>query len=340
MRDLRDILSAFDRVSREGGRGVLASVVGVEGSTYRRPGARLLVLPGPGDRDHEMIGLISGGCLEGDLLERALAVRADGEPRLVRYDSTSDDDIVWGLGLGCAGVVEILLECVDRDQPGPLPFLASCLRERSSGVLATALRSDRGVHLGTRWRLTPDGRFESDAAGRELATWLEPALRASVRTTRVRHAGTDILIERVQPAPRLLVCGAGPDARPLVRMAAELGWTTLVTDGRPAYARADRFPDADSVVLCEAERAAETVAVDCDTYAVIMTHHYGHDRALLRWLLPSPARYIGVLGPKQRSDDLLRDLRDAGIQLTDEERERVFAPPNSSMVRCTERSAS
>ncbi len=128
MRELREILREWRRLEVEGGVGVLASVVHAEGSTYRRPGARVLVLP-----DERTVGLLSGGCLEGDLLLRARLVRESGEPTLVRYDGTADD-VVWGLGLGCAGIVEVLLEPVDARRPGPLAWLESCLEARRRGA--------------------------------------------------------------------------------------------------------------------------------------------------------------------------------------------------------------
>ena len=134
MRELRNILGAFDQLVAAGDGAVLASVVAVNGSTYRRPGARTLILP-----DETTIGLVSGGCLEGDLTLRAREVRADGRPRLAHYDSTQESDIVWGLGLGCAGMVDVLLERVDSRHPGPLEWLRECLAARQPGVIVSAL---------------------------------------------------------------------------------------------------------------------------------------------------------------------------------------------------------
>lgn len=336
MRELRDVVAAW-RALPDGGSATLASVVHTAGSTYRRPGARLLVRP-----DDSVVGLVSGGCLEGDLVERAAAVRGSGGggPVLVRYDATREDDIVWGLGLGCAGVVEVLLERISRREPGPLAFLAACLEARAPGVLVTGLGG--AVAAGARATLAADGAFDpgpwadpGGALGRRAdapPALIEAARRAQAerRTRRVRlpvAAGSaDALVEFVPPAPRLLVFGAGPDAGPVVRLAFALGWAVEVVDGRRAFARPERFPEAAAVRLCEPEAVADEIAVDGDTLALVMTHHYLHDRAIVAALLRSPARYLGVLGPRRRTEDLLADLRRDGLAVEDEALERLFAP--------------
>jgi xanthine/CO dehydrogenase XdhC/CoxF family maturation factor len=319
MRELRDILGAFQMLRESGEAGVLASAVHTEGSTYRRSGARMLVLP-----DGQTMGLISGGCLEGDLLEHAAGVRESGEPRIVRYDMRPEEDIIWGLGLGCSGVVDVLLERVDAADAGPLDLLAECIRERKTGVLATALAGE--APLATHWTLHPDGRFGGPEAGAEE---IEGALRRAAEQDRdALLAGETgkILIEVIRPVPRLVVFGAGPDAVPVVRIASEIGWEVVVVDWRPAYARRESFREASAVVLCEAERVGECVEVDENSVALVMTHHYLHDRSLLRFLLPSAARFIGILGPKKRTEMLLGDLREEGLSPTTEQLERLHGP--------------
>ncbi|HEU4428576.1 MAG TPA: XdhC family protein [Myxococcota bacterium] len=318
MRELRDILDAYERLSEGGEAGVLASVVHVEGSTYRRTGARMLVLP-----DETLVGLISGGCLEGDLLEHARRVRATGAPELVKYDHRGEDDIVWGLGLGCAGAVDVWLERVDRAQPGPLAWLAAWSRARESGALATALS---GPRAGERRALGA----QSGLAGTLAHPAVDRALRECLASGDGRHfavpaLGGDVLIEVARAPLRLALFGAGPDAIPLARIARELGWDVVVMDHRAAYAVAERFAGAD-VRLAEVPRAVERAGVDARTHAVVMTHHYLHDRVILAALLATPAPYIAVLGPKQRTQDLLADLEKEGVEVGDEERARVFGP--------------
>lgn len=314
MRELGDILTAFESMAPSD-VGVLASVVSVAGSTYRRIGARLLVLP-----DDALLGLISGGCLEGDLLARAREVREDGAPRLIHYDATAEDDIVWGLGLGCAGVVDVLMEPVAPGRPGPLAWLAAWRRERETGVLATALAPGQ---LGRRWALHPDGRLEGAPSDEVRA-----ALREASSTGRSRRIATregDVTLEVARPPRRLLVFGAGPDARPVAHLAVELGWEVELVDHRPAHARADHFPGA-RVYLLPTEDAVAEVGVDRDTYVLVMSHHYLVDRALLCDLLPSQAPYVGLLGPRRRAEHLLADIERLGIGLTADQRERLHAP--------------
>jgi xanthine dehydrogenase accessory factor len=314
MRELGEILATFESMAA-GDAAVLASVVSASGSTYRRIGARLLVLP-----DDRMIGLISGGCLESDLLSRAGEVREAGEPRLVRYDATAEDDIVWGLGLGCAGIVDVLLEPVAPDRPGPLAWLAAWRRQRGIGVLATALSPGR---LGRRWALHPDGRVEG-APGDELRAALREA-RSSGGSRRLTTREGDVSVEVARPPRRLVVFGAGPDAAPVARLAVDLGLHVELVDHRPAYARAERFPGA-RVHLVPTEDAVSRVGVDRDTYVLVMTHHYLIDRALLSELLPSQTPYIGLLGPKQRAEDLLADVERLGVALSEEQRARLHGP--------------
>ncbi len=298
---MREIQPAFRALAARGETGVLASLVHAAGSTYRRPGARMLIRP-----DGSTLGLLSGGCLEGDLVEHAARVRAQDRPALVHYDATGEDDVIWGLGLGCAGLVDILLEPVDAARPGPLPWLEAWHADRTVGAIATDLRPERlgaRVSFDTETGTRAAAGAESDP---ELERWLREAV-APGRGRRITQDSRDVAIEVVVPPLRLVVFGAGPDAEPVVRLAGELGFETHVVDGRPAYAREESFPGA-RVLCVPAEEAVAAVSVDADTYALVMTHHYLHDRALLADLLPGPAAYIGLLGPKARAEDLLEDL--------------------------------
>ncbi|MCP3984345.1 MAG: XdhC family protein [bacterium] len=314
MRELRDILDAFDALGGDE-TAILASVVHAAGSTYRRPGARVLVLP-----NDEMVGLISGGCLEGDLLEHAFRIRASGDPALVRYDATSRDDVIWGLGLGCAGVVDVLLEPVSRAQPGPLPTLAAWRNARKMGALATGLAEP---WLGRRWALHPDGQIDGapdDKIGAALADCLQAG-----RGRRISTNNGHVAIEVARPPLHLVVFGAGPDAMPVARLALELGWEVELCDPRPAYAQPERFPGA-QVHCVPAEEAVAKIGVCEDTHVIVMTHHYLHDRSLLADLLPSATPYIGLLGPKRRAEDLIAELRDLGVTTSEEQLERLHAP--------------
>lgn len=305
MNETQAIVAATQQAEHDGKIAVLATVVDVEGSSYRRPGARMLVTD-----DGWQAGSISGGCLEGDIVKRGLWLTQNG-PALVTYDTTDDDDILFGVGLGCRGVVSVFLERVTADSV-PLAFLADCLKRRASGVLATAFAGDGfGAHF-------------TSGQGGDMAAMMQDVLASGQSATQT-VGGSRVFFEVVRPPVPLVVFGAGHDAMPLVAFAKNLGWHVSVVDGRPSYANSSRFPAADSVLLCLPEAVGQ-IPVDSDTLAVVMTHNYLTDLALLKTLLPSPARYLGLLGPKRRAEQLLADLREDNVTWTEAQGARLHAP--------------
>jgi xanthine dehydrogenase accessory factor len=270
---------------------VLATLVSVEGSSYRRPGARLLVRT-----DGKRIGSISGGCLEEDVMARAAKVQATGHPDAVVYDTTSENDLVWGVGLGCHGIVRVLLEKITSQ-----PAWANALLQNFACRRKTALAVTHGGEDLTRW-------------GTRLAT---PGDCADPER---------LFLEVVAPPAALVIFGAGDDAQPLARLAQELGWQVTVADPRAAFVTRERFPGADVLVAAPADQLVEKTAPDADTLAVVMTHHYVHDVPLLRALLARPLAYLGLLGPKKRAEKILGDLEQQGAAISAEQRGRLHAP--------------
>lgn len=283
------------------------------------------------------VGLVSGGCLEADLAERAAEVLRSGRSHTVVYDMRSPDDIVWGLGLGCNGEVRVLLE---RLGPGPLPpylaFLESCHRGREAGVVATLFevtgemaaktgdRSMLGAKSGMRCEI--DDPLLSQAVLENSRAALRHG-RSGVRSYTIGAGRAEALIEHVAPAVSLLVFGAGRDAEPLVRLAAQLGWEVTVADNRPAYARPERFPEAGAVRLVRLDRFEDSgLSIDARTAVVLMTHHFLHDLELLAVLLGSPAAYLGLLGPRKRSENLLAELGRRGIRIDPHAFDRLYGP--------------
>jgi xanthine/CO dehydrogenase XdhC/CoxF family maturation factor len=326
-KDLQRILEAA--ASRAG---VLATVVRVEGSAYRRPGARMYFPDG-----RAPVGLVSGGCLEADLAERAARVRESDGARVVVYDMRSPDDIVWGLGLGCNGEVRVLLERVEPDDvaqgwPG---FVGDLLGRRGRGVLATLISAPPGTasRPGGRLAIDSGGSRFSDLGDSTVEGALAPEVERVLDERRSRVGRFDwpggeyeVLFEHLAPAPRLLVFGAGGDAAPVVRLASRSGWIVEVADHREAFASASRFPEADRVHLIEGDTPdLSPLAIDADTFAIVMSHHFLRDRAVLGPLLESPVRYIGLLGPRQRAENLLRQLAREGRSV-DTDDPRIHGP--------------
>jgi xanthine/CO dehydrogenase XdhC/CoxF family maturation factor len=289
MKELQAIVAAL--LAPTAGPAVLATLVQVQGSSYRRPGARLLLTA-----DGRRLGSISGGCLEEDVAARAARVRETGEPEAVVYDTTSENDQVWGVGLGCHGVVRVLLERLPA-QPGWAQRLAANLRSRQPTRLAVRHKGDDRHGWGT-----------------VLADATVPA------------PGQDVFLQTIAPPTALAIFGAGDDAAPLVGLAKELGWHVTVADPRAAFATAARFPAADACVVAPAGQLVERVAPDAATLAVVMTHHYVHDLPLLRALLQRPLAYLGLLGPRRRAEKILADLGREGVPISPEQRARLHAP--------------
>jgi len=254
----------------------LALVLRTAGSTYRKPGAWMLIA-----RDGRYAGLLSGGCLEGDLREHAARVIDGGVAEVVSYDMRGPDDELWGLGSGCEGAMDILLLRVsgaERWQP-----LDALEQAQARGVTC-----EFGVVTAAKSGGPPLGAIELSAAG-----------------------AADVFVVRIDLPPHLLLLGAGPDALPVAELARFLGWRVTVIDHRPAYAQPQRFPAGTRVVAAPAgPLAPEFDTADIDA-AVVMSHHLDSDRAWLLALAATPIGYIGLLGPPARRARLLREL-DAG----------------------------
>ena len=326
MSEISDVLAAIEALSAKGERMALATIVAVRGSTYRRPGARLLV-PEKGSP----VGNISGGCLEGDVTDMARVVMEEGRARLAGWDLTADDDAVWGLGLGCNGAIEVFIEPADQAAE-VAGALRTALEEERPISLVTVLESEvEGVDPGRRLVVRPEGDSEGtlgdpavDTAATDAARTLLAQERSEVSTI---AAGVRAFVEVLEPPIRLVVCGAGHDAIPLVRAASVLGWTVVVADDRPAFLTPERFPEASGfVALDDPSTAAKAAAVDERTYVVVMTHNFLRDKEYVRSLIGSPAAYLGMLGPAARTERLLMELRDEGVPVGDAERARIHGP--------------
>ena len=307
--ELTDVLSAIESLSARGERMALATIVAVRGSTYRRPGARLLV-----PEEGAPIGNISGGCLETDVADVARIVMSEGHARVVSFDLTADDDAVWGWGLGCNGAMELFVEPADKaaEVAGALRM---ALEEERPICMVTVLDSSvHGIEQGNRLLVRPDGTTQgslgdaaTDRAAAEAGTDRLTAERSEV----VELAeGVRAFVEVLEPPLRLVICGAGHDAVPLVAAAANLGWSPIVVDDRPAFLTRERFPQAAGFVALERpDEVAKEAPLDRRTFVVVMTHNFLRDKDYVRELLRSPARFIAMLGPGARTQLLLTELR-------------------------------
>jgi xanthine dehydrogenase accessory factor len=329
--NLGNILKAWDDAQQSGTPSVLATVVRVEGSHYRRPGARMLAVP-----KESPTGSISGGCLEADLLEKAATVIRSGSAALAHYDTTTDADLLYGSGMGCGGAVDILMEPANTHSVVRLmEALRSCIDQRRSASVATVFAKGGAIdaEVGDRMIGTGDGaefigRVDESvrsAVSRKLNTLADTRRNGALRFFSA-HGWVDCFMEHLSPPIALVLLGAGNDARPVCAYASELGWQVTVIDHRPALVNIQRFPRAKALhVLRPEEFGAWERAGDFDA-AVIMTHHYQHDCELLSHLMSRPLSYIGLLGAARRAETMLNELRKSGLTIDGRMLDRLYAP--------------
>lgn len=326
MFELQSIVDAFQRLEPTQ-NAALATVVSVEGSSYRRPGARMLI-----KENGETTGVLSGGCLERDVCERAAKVMRTGKPVVVTYDTTNKNDIVWGLGLGCNGVVRVLIEPATNEHMASLMQLISeCTERDASGAVATVFHVEGSaeIKLGTKALLYPDGTVDGRFMTHSIFDDLNDAVqltKSTVKRYEVPGGCFDVFLEVIQPRVHLVIFGAGHDVLPVVNLTKYVGWRTTVVDTSARASSLRRFENADAVLLCRPEDVTTQVKSTPRTLVVLMTHNYLHDLELLRQLLPLPFNYLGCLGPKRRTERLLNELSDGDHGMVAAYLRRLHAP--------------
>lgn len=320
MRELKRILREADRLREEDVPAVVATIVEIEGSSYRLEGARMLIRP-----DGEYVGTISGGCLEGEVVERAVRVLETGRADLVTLEQREGED-PFGFGSGCGGTIHVLLEPfrAGTNAPDVLNLVRQCVEQRTSGALVTVYRAEGDLHgeKGHHLLVTaedPSGRgdIEADALLEAVAEDAAEVLREgqALRTSYSLPEGrADVMIEHVEPPLRLLVFGEEHDVEPLVAQANLLGWEPVVVGASPGPELEEQFPDATGhVALPHPEEVSETLPnVGERDAAVAMSHNYIRDRAVLRFLLRSDVGYVGALGARSRLERLAEDFAEGG----------------------------
>jgi xanthine/CO dehydrogenase XdhC/CoxF family maturation factor len=282
------------------------------------------------------VGTVSGGCLESDLRERITEVLKSSQTKVISYDTTTENDLVLGTGMGCGGIVDILLEPTDSEPVQKLmSALVRCYEERVSVGVATVHRApeDSSVAIGDHVILIDQDIYYSSLKQQELVEAVTLDLKnilSDGRSTTHNYpvsAGTvDVLLEHVRPPYSLLIFGAGDDAQPVCTIAAELGWQVTVVDNRDEHLTQDRFPEAVSLVAGQPGKEMASLLPEKYDAVVIMTHNYMKDLELLRILLPMQWSYLGLLGASRRADRLLNELMESGVVLTESHLLHLHAP--------------
>jgi xanthine dehydrogenase accessory factor len=290
-----------------------------------------------------MIGSISGGCLESDAYEVSLEVVERNEPQMVFYDTSAEDENVWGLGLGCNGSVEVLIEPMAWWRTGEGKSLFDeMIRRVDKGercAVVTLLAKD-GERLNSLRRMIvdPDGKITGTLGARGLDSAASRRAQTIVTDEKVRpsrkatidwdSSAYEIFVDALLPPTRLLVVGGGHDAIPMVKLAREMGLVVILIDSRPKFATHDRFPGADEVICAQPEEFAQRVSLEGRPAVILMNHHYLKDRIVLGQLLTSPLEltYIGALGPRVRTEKMISDLREQGFTLVEEKVRSIRTP--------------
>ncbi|UIP00457.1 XdhC family protein [Halobaculum sp. CBA1158] len=318
----------FDRIATaldDGDGAVLATVVAVEGSAYRRPGAKMLIRPDGG------AGSITAGCLEDEVRDIARDVLATGEARVETWDLTGDDD-VWGMGVGCNGVITVLLEPLSADYA---PVVAA--RERGDAVaVATVVGGD--LPVATRGRYAGgDGDDRGVVAG-DLPDWVAEAVREDAQRLLETGGGdvvavesedgatAEVFVDGVRPPPEVVVFGSGHDVRPVVELATLVEFRVTVVSFRGVDADGERVSGADEVISASPRDVPDLREWDDDTHAVVMTHNFVDDRLTLDALLETPVSYIGLMGPRKRLAEMREAFVEEGRAFTTAELDRIYTP--------------
>lgn len=331
MKELQEIIKAYDDAKKAGKACVLATVVHLAGSSYRRPGARMLVL-----EDGLMIGAISGGCLEGDALKKALLTFTEQKSKLVTYDTSDEEDASLGIQLGCEGVIQVLFEFINiHDVLNPVELLRMAIAKRQKAVLVTLfnLKDKKQDQVGTCRLDLQDGTVTTTIASNPLKDLMVHDVKkvfeegsSAFQDYTGKGFSENAFIELIEPPISLIIVGGGNDAIPLMQMAALLGWEVKVVDGRKTHAKKDRFINACQVLVSKPEAVLAQISLDSRTCFVLMTHNYNYDLQMMKSLLTTELLYIGLLGPKKKFTKMLDDLRKAEIMITEEQEAKIYGP--------------
>ncbi len=330
MKEILDIIRAYEHAQQLGRQTALATVVHVDGSAYRRPGARMLV-----DDTGQLTGAISGGCLEGDALRKAMLVLSQQKAALVTYDTMDEDDAKLGVGLGCNGIIQVLIEPVDSsDVHNPIELLKAIAGKRQPAVLVTLFSLNKKDGQPGTCLLWKEGSATASKTvlfpqQQMLAPDADNAFAGKASSFKnYLHGGQNLtaFIEYITPPVSLVVIGAGNDVIPLISMAAILGWQTTVIDGRATHAKAERFAASCNVMVSKPGEALNQITIDGQTVFILMTHNYNYDLAMLRALIGLNVPYIGSLGPKKKLTRMLAGLREEGLVITNNQLTCLYGP--------------
>jgi xanthine dehydrogenase accessory factor len=309
----------MERCGRDKKRGIMATVIRVEGSAYQKEGAKCFFA-----EDGKLIGLLSGGCVESDVIEHGREVLQTGRPKKIYYDFRNEGDQIWGLGVGCNGEIEIFLEVYDPiGHPEKSELMKEAFKTIKTKIIATTTTHNNESEVGEKWIVPVENEVIS-LNHFEIKTNHHSKLQKGKSKLFTLNNNTEVFFDYVVPVPSLFVFGAGPDAVPLVKAVKNLGWRVTVVDHRPGFVNETNFPLADELI-CYQRDESPIVALNENAYAVVMSHNFLQDQIVLETLLTSSIPYIGVLGPVTRTEQLLHPMFN-NYSIDELKLDRIYSP--------------
>ncbi len=320
MPEIAQIVKAFELVNNQGKKTALATVVYVLGSSYRRPGARMLVT-----EDGQITGAISGGCLEGDALRKAALAISQGKNKLVIYDTTDEDDAKLGIQLGCNGIVSILFEpIVEGEDYHPIQVLSDAISKREASLIFTVFSKEQQTQLGT---------FSYSNLPVSVRKLMVNEINEAIASRKSIHRDLMIdqelqhcFIEFCEPAISLLIVGAGNDAMPLAKIAKTIGWDVSIIDGRITHANTQRFAEVNQIIVGKPADIIDQLQIDTRTAIVLMTHNYQYDLSMLECLQRKDFGYLGLLGPASKRNRMFDELAQKEVVFSEDKIDKIFGP--------------
>ena len=326
MKDFKTIIHEFKKIDLNQRKAALATVVKVRGSSYRSPGARMLITD-----DGRWVGSISGGCLEGDALRKARQVMTDNQPMTVTYDTREESNQNLGIGLGCNGVIDVLIEPIDKNGKNPVQLFEGFESASAPLAMATVFRGPDCI--GQKHLITLDqaatSTFANDKLSQVVANDLGSVFdtkKSEAKTYKVNGEAYEVFVELIQPTVSIIIFGGGFDARPVSELAKSLGWNVSVTDECVAHIAPIFFPTADKLSLCQRDFIDRDFEITPYTACVLMSHNYEYDRDVLKKLIKTETPYIGILGPRKRFDKMQAEFAEQKIELSSLDFQRIHSP--------------
>src|SRR5688572_7023883 len=330
MKEQKAIIDAFQKTDLAQRKVALATVVQVRGSSYRSPGARMLITD-----DGKWVGSISGGCLEGDALRKARQVMASKKPLTVTYDTSEESNQNLGIGLGCNGIIDVLIEPVNlQEENNPITLFQNITGSQVPLALATIFESSLTEGVGKKILVDQSKKTVFNSLqNQELALQIKSDLekifvsrRSETKVYQLKNEKSEVFIELIQPTVSLIIFGGGFDARPVSQLAKSLGWNVSVTDECVSHIAPVFFPSADKLLLCQREFVDRDFNITPYTACVLMSHNYEYDRDVLKKIIQTTTPYIGILGPRKRFEKMLIEFAEKGIEVLAEDFHRIHSP--------------